>query len=332
MSIPLVSIIIPTYNRVKIIGDTLVSIVNQTYLNWECIIVDDGSTDTTVDYINDYSKSDKRFNVYVRPKERRKGPSSCRNFGLEKAKGEFIIFLDSDDLLAIYCLEERIIAFKNYKECDFLVFQMERFVNSPQIQIKIPLEEVNIKHSMPSFLSLNSIWQITSPIYKKKILEKVKGFNESLLNFEDLELAIKSIIAANNYKRFNNIDSFYRNDSNYKLKYKKIETKKRSVKAFIIFLSSINNYINSLSDASEIDFCKKQVVTGYQKLFLLNIKDHIEDFRLFNNRILFFLNANNYLSKKQKAKFYFVKNIVAKFYKFKNVGVYRLIKLIYKIE
>ena len=329
---PLVSIIIPTYNRAGIIYQTLDSILKQSFNNWECILIDDISTDNTLQFIENYTKKDKRFYSYLRPSSEVKGPSTCRNIGLKKAKGDYVIFLDSDDLLAPFCLEQRINAFNKNLNCDFLVFEMERFLENPKIKVLNPLEEIVTKDDLSSFLALHGVWQVTSPIYKKKILEKVKGFNESLLNFEDLELAIKSIIAANNYKRFNNIDSFYRNDSNYKLKYKKIETKKRSVKAFIIFLSSINNYINSLSDASEIDFCKKQVVTGYQKLFLLNIKDHIEDFRLFNNRILFFLNANNYLSKKQKAKFYFVKNIVAKFYKFKNVGVYRLIKLIYKIE
>lgn len=331
MSIPLVSIIIPTYNRVKIIGDTLVSIVNQTYLNWECIIVDDGSTDTTVDYINDYSKSDKRFNVYVRPKERRKGPSSCRNFGLEKAKGEFIIFLDSDDLLAIYCLEERIIAFKNYKECDFLVFQMERFVNSPQIQIKIPLEEVDIKHSMSSFLTLNSIWQVTSPIYKKDFLIKTKGFNEDLLNFEDLELAVRVIYKSSDFKLFNNVDSFYRNDENYRTKYKSKKVMHKSVNAFFIFINSIHKeVILKLKDKQLETTYKQDIVLAYKKIFLTYIKENVNEFRFENKKMITFLNRNNYLSNKQRFIFYFTQNILFKLYRIKGLGLYRFMKYLYQ--
>ena len=66
---PLVSIIIPTYNRAHLIGETLDSVLAQTYQNWECIIVDDGSSDNTDDVVNDYVKKDPRFKYYYRPDE-----------------------------------------------------------------------------------------------------------------------------------------------------------------------------------------------------------------------------------------------------------------------
>ena len=96
---PLVSIVIPTYNRAHVIENTLDSIIDQTYTNWECIVVDDGSTDHTVEIIADYIKKDNRFRFYKRPQDIIKGPSASRNFGYEQSKGEYIQWFDSDDLM-----------------------------------------------------------------------------------------------------------------------------------------------------------------------------------------------------------------------------------------
>jgi len=95
----LISIIIPTYNRAHIIGETLSSLLAQTYTNWECIIVDDGSTDNTEEVIQTFADKDARFQHYKRPKTLQKGPSVCRNFGYEQSKGEYIQWFDSDDLM-----------------------------------------------------------------------------------------------------------------------------------------------------------------------------------------------------------------------------------------
>ena len=328
---PLISIIIPSFNSEHYLQETLESVLKQTYTSWECLIIDDDSVDNTIKISDIYCEKDDRFSFYSRPLNKLKGPSSCRNFGLEKAKGEFILFLDSDDLLAIYCLEERIIAFKNYKECDFLVFQMERFVNSPQIQIKIPLEEVDIKHSMSSFLTLNSIWQVTSPIYKKDFLIKTKGFNEDLLNFEDLELAVRVIYKSSDFKLFNNVDSFYRNDENYRAKYKSKKVMHKSVNAFFIFINSIHKeVILKLKDKQLETTYKQDIVLAYKKIFLTYIKENVNEFRFENKKMITFLNRNNYLSNKQRFIFYFTQNILFKLYRIKGLGLYRFMKYLYQ--
>ena len=89
---PLFSIIIPTYNRAHILPRTIASVLAQTYSNWECIIVDDGSTDTTKDLIASYSDTRIKY-VYQHNAER----SAARNNGIRHAQGEYICFLDSDD-------------------------------------------------------------------------------------------------------------------------------------------------------------------------------------------------------------------------------------------
>ena len=73
----LISIIIPTYNRAHLIGETLNSLLAQTYKDWECIIVDDGSTDDTNNVVEEYVAQDNRFIFVYRPRDRRKGANAC---------------------------------------------------------------------------------------------------------------------------------------------------------------------------------------------------------------------------------------------------------------
>lgn len=99
MSNPLVSVITPTFNRAHLLGEMLDSILAQSYQNWECILVDDGSTDDTDSLIASYIVKDARFQYHHRPQEKIKGANACRNIGLKAANGEYIIFFDSDDVM-----------------------------------------------------------------------------------------------------------------------------------------------------------------------------------------------------------------------------------------
>ncbi len=90
---PLISVIIPTYNRANFLGEAIESVLSQTYKNLEVIIIDDGSTDDTRQLIEKYT--DKRI-IYLY--QEHGGTSAARNKGIQEAKGEYIAFLDSDDI------------------------------------------------------------------------------------------------------------------------------------------------------------------------------------------------------------------------------------------
>jgi glycosyltransferase involved in cell wall biosynthesis len=91
---PFFSIIIPAYNREHLIEETIKSVINQSYTNWECVVVDDGSTDNTKNVILSLSENDNRIKyIYQKNAER----SAARNNGVKNAIGEYICFLDSDD-------------------------------------------------------------------------------------------------------------------------------------------------------------------------------------------------------------------------------------------
>lgn len=94
---PKVSIIIPTYNRAHLIGATINSVQLQSFTDWECIIVDDGSTDSTPELISDLMKKDSRIKLLLNT--RTKGAQGARNTGILNANGDFAIFFDSDNLM-----------------------------------------------------------------------------------------------------------------------------------------------------------------------------------------------------------------------------------------
>jgi glycosyltransferase involved in cell wall biosynthesis len=88
-----------TFNRAHFILETIIAIQNQTYLKWECLIIDDGGTDNTLEVITTILEQDKRFKYIKRTEEYRKGLPGCRNFGLDLAKGDYVIFFDDDDIV-----------------------------------------------------------------------------------------------------------------------------------------------------------------------------------------------------------------------------------------
>ena len=116
----LVSVIVPAYNAEKYLGKALDSLIAQNYKNWQAIVVDDGSTDGTLDLCRKYAEKDKRICVVTKENG---GVSSARNAGLAKACGEYICFLDADDFLEPSFIEVLLCAVSAYgtvvSACDF---------------------------------------------------------------------------------------------------------------------------------------------------------------------------------------------------------------------
>ena len=105
-----VSIIIPIYNTSKYLPDCLNSVISQTYQNLEILLIDDGSTDDSGIIADDYAKKDKRVKVFH---QKNQGQSAARNFGIKKASGDFISFIDSDDKIVPTFIEDLINPYGN---------------------------------------------------------------------------------------------------------------------------------------------------------------------------------------------------------------------------
>lgn len=196
-----VSIIIPSYNRAHYIAETLKSVLSQTSPNWECIIVDDGSTDNSREIIEKYIKSDHRFKLFFREREP-KGACTCRNIGVEKSTGEYLIFLDTDDLLAPYCIEQRLNAMT--EDLDFAIFPSLLFRDKPydlnlwwNIDKSVSELERQFNH--------DAICQGTGPLFRKESFIKMGKWNENLLIWQDIDLFFNAYIRDFRYKKFFNL-------------------------------------------------------------------------------------------------------------------------------
>lgn len=325
-----VSIIIPTFNSSKHIKATLNSVLSQTYVNWECILIDDGSIDLTETISINYQEKDNRFQLYKRPVDLPKGPSAARNYGVSKAKGDYLIFLDADDLLATTCLDNRVAQFQQNLDCDFLVFQMERFVDEPDFSKKEIDIISNPNEILRLFINLHCVWQTTAPIYKKNFFLKLNGFNVSMSVFEDYEIAIKSIVNSSNFSIFSTIDYYYRNDANYQTKYNSLEVKIKMVKAFQTLLLSVVQLIqqNPEKQFKNPDI-KSYFIQSYKKIFRFQILENIEAFKGDNKKIVHLLAVHGFLDRKTAFKFFFSDRVLLPFATIKGIGVARLIKKLY---
>ncbi|REE24456.1 glycosyltransferase involved in cell wall biosynthesis [Winogradskyella pacifica] len=176
---PLVSIIIPTFNRAHLIGETLDSVLAQTYQNWECIVVDDGSTDGTDLLLATYCQQDSRIQYHHRPNNRLKGGNTCRNYGFELSKGEFINWFDSDDLYLPDALKTISSAFKT--NTDVVISPMARFDGETKHYLGVnTIEKVPL---IPAYLVGEVAFYTDGPTWKRSFLEQ-----QELLFAEDLPI------------------------------------------------------------------------------------------------------------------------------------------------
>ena len=176
------SIILPTYNRANLISKAIKSVVYQTYQNWELIVVDDGSTDKTKEVLGEFVKADSRIiYLYQKNKER----SAARNNGIQNANGEFICFLDSDDLYHKTHLKEfkkLIIKSKFQKGLYFSGLSYGKYCNEQ--------EEYNLSYSNNiEFVLINTIGTPRACISEEILKENL--FNENIRISEDKELWVR---------------------------------------------------------------------------------------------------------------------------------------------
>lgn len=186
---PLVSIIIPSYNRGFIIKRTLDSLKEQSHTHWECIVVDDGSTDNTCDIVTKYCKDDSRFRLYHRPSEKLKGANACRNIGIEQSQGDYINFLDSDDTLHKDKFAIQIDAIKDTPYV-FSVCQTQMINYENNDFLKLWSTAVSSHQPFDDYVTFSAWWSIHAVLWKKEIISNYR-FNEDLHQSQEYELHIR---------------------------------------------------------------------------------------------------------------------------------------------
>lgn len=203
MEKPIFSIIIPCYNIEKYISTTIKSVLNQTFDNFELILINDGSKDKTYEIIKFYSKQDKRISIIDKINE---GVSKTRNLGINLAKGKYLYFLDGDDYIENNLLEKANFIFQK-EEIEIFSFGYD-IRNGQSLKNcsndKYDKKLLTSKEFLKNFLKREINQSICSLIVRKDILKEVK-FNTELTTGEDLDFQM-NLLLINDFRIF--YDSF----------------------------------------------------------------------------------------------------------------------------
>ncbi|MCQ8260021.1 glycosyltransferase family 2 protein [Streptococcus suis] len=186
---PFISVIIPNFNRQLLIQRAIESVNQQHYPNLEIIIVDDKSTDQSVSIIRDLQKQQDNLSLFV--VEENSGANACRSIGVEKARGEYIAFLDSDDYFLPTKLEKQVRILQDRPEVGFVVTGFGAKAVHPLSEGIIPLKETIKQNNLGGFSTL---------MVRKELFQQVGGLDSNLLSCQDWDLFLKLLQVSQGYK------------------------------------------------------------------------------------------------------------------------------------
>ncbi len=194
-----VSVIVPCYKQAEYLGETLDSVLKQTYSNWECVIVNDGSPDNTEEVAKLYCKKDSRYR-YV--SQHNKGLSSARNTGINNSKGKYILPLDADDIIDSTYIEKAVSHFIQFPDTKLVYCKADRFGKD------------NRDWELPSYEYECFIWDnciFCSAMYRRCDYDKTNGYNENMVHgLEDWDLWLSLLKPEDNVYRIDEVLFHYR--------------------------------------------------------------------------------------------------------------------------
>ncbi|UQD57404.1 glycosyltransferase [Flavobacterium sp. K5-23] len=196
---PKISVIIPCYNNEKTIIDTVKSVIDQEYTSIEIIIINDGSTDNSLDIVTNYISKNNLDIILINQKNT--GASKARNNGALQASGKYLLFLDADDIISKCYLRKCIQHLEQDKTLN-IVYSGAEYFGARKGPWKLP------EYSISNFLESNCI--PVSAVIKRDVFNKVGGFDENLIYTEDWELWIKIIKDFGGVYKINEPLFFYR--------------------------------------------------------------------------------------------------------------------------
>lgn len=187
---PLFSVVIPSFNRVALLGSALGSVFAQRFADFEIIVVDDGSTDGTRDYLNSLGR---RIKLFRQPN---RGPGAARNLGARHATGKYLAFLDSDDLWFPWTLELYRDVIHDYCEPAFLAGKPYVFSDNDELH-KVKLGAARVEQFADYLASADRWrwWGASSFIIRRDAFVAVGGFTDKWVNAEDADLALRLGVA-----------------------------------------------------------------------------------------------------------------------------------------
>ena len=252
------SVIIPCYNHGKFLSEALKSVSNQTFQEWECIIIDNGSTDNTKEVTDQFIASDKRFK-YIRTEQ--SGVSAARNKGIQECNGTYILPLDADDKIHPFYLEKAYMALTSKPEVKVVYCDAELFGAAKG---KWPLPPYSIK----DMLIENCIF--CTALFSKSDFEKAGGYSEEMKKgFEDWDFWLRILKSDADVYKIPEVLFYYR-----------IRHESRN---------------NTLSDADQLEL-RKTIYRNHKALYdnLLSIPELAFEFYKTKSALKFMQNSRDY--------------------------------------
>ena len=292
---PLVSIVIPYFNRKQFVKIMIDSVINQIYTNWELIMVDDGSTDGTQSLLIEYTKKEKRILSYVREDiSQCKGACTCRNIGLHAATGEYIIFFDSDDWITPNCLADRVAFMEQNREFDFSVSPFFTYRNK-DVYNGYSISGVDVNQNDLSNLFIRNLpFTVVNNIYRRSSLINANiVWDEQLQSLQDADFNISCLVAGLKYAYCNqdkfdyyvrmigntsSISKTVTNESQFNSHVwflRKNIMRGKKTRAVELMVESIYILINSVGYNEEYSKQIREVIPYKRYIFLLAVKDFI---------------------------------------------------------
>jgi len=275
---PEISIIIPTYNRAHLLGETLDSIIEQSFLNWECIVVDDGSLDHTLELLEFYIAKDNRISYHRRPSNRKKGANACRNYGFEISKGNYINWFDSDDLMHLGKLEIQLNSLEN-SDYNFSVCQAIVFDNEINNILGLKNRLIISDHTFSDYLRMKLGWLTQVPLWKKEFLIQYNfKFDEDLQAAQEWEFHCRIL---NKFSVYAVVDEVlvYLRKHEQSITYN-LNDKQRFWYYFQARLKIYKNIDLNLDFDSD-QFLKKYLLSSFKKMIVTKNPNSIKAYKLF---------------------------------------------------
>ncbi|WP_242155302.1 glycosyltransferase family 2 protein [Aestuariivivens sediminis] len=307
---PFFSIVIPLFNKVDYIYDTLTSVLNQSFQDFEVIIVNDASTDGSIDIVKSFK--DPRIKIY---EQENQGASVARNYGIEQAESDFIALIDADDIWYQDHLEELIKLINTFPESglfcnNYEIKRSDQVITPAKFNFKYYGDCLIIEDYFKSSI-INSVAWTSSSCFKKEIFNEIGRFDINLRTGQDIDLWIrialkfevafnpKTTVLYHNFDRLSLSNSKYNNQRYYLIsKFTEEEKSNPSLKTYL----DINRYalaIRCILNDEKILYGKLKKEINYNNLnfkqqILLRLPKNV--LRLTKKIQDYFIQNNIYLS------------------------------------
>lgn len=268
---PLVSIIIPTFNRAHLISETLDSVLAQTYTNWECLIIDDGSTDHTAQVVQAYIDKDSRFKYLLRSDVYLPGGNGARNYGLKLSRGTYVNFLDSDDVLLPEKLEHQLALLQSH-DANCCICQTEWIDVTKNLSLGLRSKSISSHNRLEDYICYQIFWSTGAPLWKKEFIMTHKlQFDESLKQSQEYDFHIKALAIDENYiPTAEVLIQLIKHEGNLSNNW--MASSEKVISNVLVKANTLNNYSSILSKKCQLKLLEMVTLIYKDQLLLKNHK------------------------------------------------------------